>query len=151
MSSEITKSVLIDAPASVIFRALTDEKELVQWMPRTARMDPRVGGEYEFVFYKAANKSETAARGRIVEIVPDRKLVYTFAWTREGPAAPSTLLTWTLEEGSDGKTRVTLVHSGVGKDAFAVNLGWGYYLGNLSAHCAGKGGLALERDLQQDR
>ncbi len=136
MSSEITKSVLIDAPASVVFKALTDEKELVHWMPRSAKMDARVGGEYEFTFYRGANNSETTARGRIVELVPDRKLVYTFEWSREALGAPPSLLAWTLEEGSDGKTRVTLVHSGVGRDAFAVNLGWGYYLDQLAAHCS---------------
>ena len=64
MSSEITKSVMIDATASVIFKALIDQEELVQWMLRRARMDASVGGEYEFNFYSAAKKSETAARGR---------------------------------------------------------------------------------------
>lgn len=136
MSGEITKSVLIDAPASVIFKALTDEKELVQWMPRGARMDARVGGEYEFSFYSAAKDLETTATGRIVELVPDRKLVYTFASSRDIAGAPPSLLTWTLDECPDGKTRVTLVHSGITGDSFHLFLGWGYYLDQLSVHCA---------------
>jgi len=138
MATDITKSILIDAPASVVFRALTDEKELVQWMPRRAKMDARVGGEYEFNFYSAARNSETNAKGKILELVPNRRLVYTFEWSRDGPGALPTKLSWTLEEGPEGKTRVTLVHSGVGKDAFTINLGWGYYLDALVKLCAGK-------------
>jgi len=135
MPGELTKSVLIDAPASVIFKALTDEKELVQWMPRSARMDARVGGEYEFRFYAAARDAETTARGRIVELVPNRKLVYTFASSRDAPGAPPSLLTWTLEEEPGGRTLVTLVHSGIGADAFHLFLGWAYYLVQLAFHC----------------
>jgi uncharacterized protein YndB with AHSA1/START domain len=134
VSSEITKSIIIDAPASVIFRALTDEKELVQWMPRSARMEARVGGEYEFNFYRTTTHAETIARGRILELVPDRKLVYTFASSREAPDTPPSLLTWTLEEGSDGKTLVTLVHSGISGDSFHLFLGWGYYFEQLATH-----------------
>ncbi len=136
MSGELTKSILVDAPASVIFKALTDEKELVQWMPRSAKMDARVGGEYEFNFYQAAKNLETTARGKIVELVPDKKLVYTFASSREAPGSPPSLLTWTLEEGLDGKTLVTLVHSGIGGNAFSLFVGWGYYLEQLATHCS---------------
>ena len=64
MTSEIKKVVVVDAPPAVVFRALTDEKELVQWMPREAKMDARVGGRYEFKFYWEARKQESAAKER---------------------------------------------------------------------------------------
>ena len=38
---EITKAVLVDAPPGVVFKALTDEKELVRWMPHEARSKNR--------------------------------------------------------------------------------------------------------------
>lgn len=138
MPSEITKAVLVDAPASAVFRALTDEKELVQWMLKAAKIDARVGGEYEFNFYSAVKKTETPARGRIVELVPNRKLAYTLASGRDATGAPPSLLTWTLEEGSDGKTTVTLVHSGFGGDSYRDFLAWGYYIERLAAHCSRK-------------
>ena len=75
MSSEITKSIIIDAPASVIFTTLTDEEELVQWVSRRAKMEAKVGGVCEFNLYRESNRSETVARGKIVELVPNRKLV----------------------------------------------------------------------------
>jgi uncharacterized protein YndB with AHSA1/START domain len=135
MSGEITKSVLIDAPASVIFKALTDENELVQWMPKRAKMDARVGGEYEFNFYRASDHSETIAKGKIVELVPNRRVVYTFASSMGGLGPNPSLLTWTIEESSGGKTLVTLVHSGIPEKSFNLFVGWGFYLDQLAAHC----------------
>lgn len=135
MSSEITKSIIIDAPASVIFKALTDEKELVQWMSRRAKMEAKVGGEYEFNFYRESNRSETVARGKIVELVPNRKLVYTFVSSLGQSRASQTILTWTLEEEPRGKTLVTLVHSGLTGTSFILFMAWGFYLDRLAAHC----------------
>jgi len=34
---ETKKTIIIDAPPAVVFKALTDEAELVQWMHREAR------------------------------------------------------------------------------------------------------------------
>lgn len=134
MSSEIARSVLIDAPATVIFKALTDEKELVRWLPRTAKMDARVGGAYEFNFYWAAKNLETTAKGRVVELVPNKKLAYTYASSEDGAGIPPSLVTWTLEEESEGRTRVTLTHSGIdAASCLRRSLGWGYYLERLGA------------------
>lgn len=135
MSTEITKSILIDAPAEVVFKALTDEEELVQWMPRRAKMDARVGGQYEFDFYRESNRSETVAKGEVLELVPNRKLVYTFVSSLGRSDVTQTLLTWTLEEEPGGKTLVTLVHSGLSGTSFILFLGWGFYLERLAAHC----------------
>lgn len=137
MSNEITKSVPVDAPESVVFEALTDEKELVRWMARSAKMDARVGGEYEFVFHSAARNTGTTAKGKIVELVPGRKLAYTYASSEDGPEAPPSLLTWNIGRGSDGKTLVTLVHSGFEGDPYRDILAWGFYLERLAAHCSG--------------
>ncbi len=135
MPSEITRSIMIDAPAALIFEALTTEAELAQWMPRSAKIDARVGGEYEFNFYWAAKKVETTARGRVVELVPNRKVSYTFASSEDPPGTPPSLVTWTIEECSDGKSRVTLVHSGIdAASCLKRSQGWGYYLDRLAAY-----------------
>lgn len=134
MSNEITRSVLVDAPASAIFKALIDEKELVQWMPRSAKIDAREGGEYEFVFHSAVKNADTIAKGRILELVPGKRLVFTFASSRDAPGAPPSRLVWTLEEGSGGKTLVTLIHSGFSGDGYRDLLAWQYYIERLAAH-----------------
>ena len=135
MAYEIVKTIVVEAPPSQVFKALTDEKDLVQWMPKEAKMDARLGGEYEFKFYWAAKNAESVARGKIVELVPDKKLAYTFFSTND-PSSRASLLTWTLDELHDGSTRVTLVHSGIQGERGERYSGWGYFLGQLSSYCA---------------
>ena len=96
-------------------------------------MDARVGGEYEFRYYWAAKDLHSTAKGKILELVPDRRLSYTFNSDRGGSAS---VLTWTLDELQGGRTRVTLVHSGLGDAPSDQYSGWGYFLGRLAVHCA---------------
>ena len=61
---EIRKAAVVDAPPEVLFRALTDEKELARWMPQEARMDPHLGGECEFRYNWAKEGLRSVATGR---------------------------------------------------------------------------------------
>src|SRR5579872_4015202 len=114
---ELRKSIVVDASPTVVFKALTDEKELVKWMPSEARMDVRVGGEYEFKYHWADGKVDGIVRGKILELIPKKKLYYTWDSQRSDYSGPrgDAKVTWMLDELPGGKTRVTLVHSGIGK------------------------------------
>ena len=126
---EIRKAIVVDSPVEVVFKALTDEKELVNWMPSETRMDARVGGEYEFRYHWEDRGIDSTVRGRILELVPNKKLSYTWA-------TPSSIVTWTLEELPDGKARVTLTHSGFSKDRKQeTEGGWAHFLGRLANYC----------------
>jgi uncharacterized protein YndB with AHSA1/START domain len=127
---ETRKTIDIKAPPSVVFRALTDESELVKWWLKEARMDTRVGGEYEFKFYWAEKNVKGEAKGKILELIPDKKISYTFASTNLAPGVKNSVVTWTLEELPDGKTRVTVVHSGV------TWPGYEYFLKQLASRCS---------------
>jgi len=76
-TEEIRKTIVVDAPPEIVFKALTDEKELVQWMPQEAKMDARVGGEYEFKYHWGDRKLDTVLHGKILELQPNRRLSYT--------------------------------------------------------------------------
>jgi len=137
---EIRKSIVIDAPPETVFRALIDEKELVQWMPRQAKFDARIGGEYEFKYQWADRGLDTVLRGKVLELETNKRLSYT--WNAESsdhsPRITSAVVTWLLDSLPDGKTRVTVIHSGVdaqfAKDA---EMGWNYFLGRLQNYCKG--------------
>lgn len=134
-SNKLVKTVVIDAPATAVFRALTDERELVRWMPEEAKFDARVGGEYEFRYRWDARGKSTLLKGRIVELVPGRKLSYTWeALTPEGEKrAGNSMVTWELEELADGRTKVTLTHSGIAESSMKETAaGWDYFTGRLS-------------------
>ena len=104
---EIRKTIIVDAPPKVVFRALTDERELVQWMPQEARMEARVGGEYEFKYHWAQRGLDAVATGKILELIPYRRLSYTFVSSRSGSGTSltSSTVTWMLDDLLDGKTR----------------------------------------------
>ena len=75
---EIKKTVVVDAPPEIVFKALIDEKDLVQWMPKEAKFDAKVGGEYEFKFHWSDRDLDTILRGKILELEPNKRLSYTW-------------------------------------------------------------------------
>jgi uncharacterized protein YndB with AHSA1/START domain len=54
---EIKKSIVINASPEVVFRALTDPKELTNWFPDSAVFIGRIGGQVRFSFYKERSKA----------------------------------------------------------------------------------------------
>jgi uncharacterized protein YndB with AHSA1/START domain len=98
-----------DAPASVVFSLWSSPQHMKRWMgPQEftcpeAEIDFRVGGAYRAMI-KSAEHGENWFGGVYREIVPDRRLVFTFAWDNEGPSAGvETLVTIDLEE-RNGRT-----------------------------------------------
>ena len=138
---EIEKTIVVDASPEVVFKALTDEKELVQWMPSEAKMDARLGGEFEFKYHWSARGLDTVLRGKILELVPNKRISYTWnaETTEHEKRITGAVVTWTLESLSDGKTRVTLVQSGVVKQFREdAEKGWIFFMGRLADHCKGR-------------
>jgi len=143
-SAEIRKSVEIDAPPEAVFRALTDERELIRWIPTKAKMEPRVGGELRFRFHWDARNVDTEVTGKIVELVLGKKLSYTWVAVMRSdrdPArmddAPAALVTWSLEELPGRRTRVTLVQKGF-DERFRRDgeSGWEHFLSQLKVLAA---------------
>jgi len=135
---ELRKTIVVDASAAIVFKALTDETELVQWMPTGAKMDARVGGEYEFRYYWPERNVDSTARGKILELIPNNKLSYTWNAQKKGSTAAfkESIVTWILDELPDGKTRVTLIHSGESKEVRQDReRGWSHFLGQLANFC----------------
>jgi uncharacterized protein YndB with AHSA1/START domain len=98
-----------DAPPSLVFALWSNAEHMKRWMgpedfacPEAA-IDFRVGGSYR-VLIKSATHGENWFGGVYREIVPDKRLVFTFTWDNDGPSAGvETLVTITFEE-RDGKT-----------------------------------------------
>ena len=131
---ELRKTIVVDATPEVVFKALTDEKELVEWMPTSAKMDARVGGEYEFRYYWPERNVDSTSWRKILELVPNRKLSYTWNARKSGSPMPfnASIVTWILEELPEGKTRVTLTHSGESKEVRQDrDRGWTHFLAEL--------------------
>lgn len=149
MKAESTLSLrvsrIIGASRERVFRAWTEPSELEKWScPEGASVDEAevdlsVGGEYR-IRMKGEEGTWTAT-GVYREIVPPRRLVYTWDWVEKDQkmskhdrlgSSDETVVTVELEE-LDGSTRVILTHerfpSVEAKDGH--ELGWASSLDQL--------------------
>jgi uncharacterized protein YndB with AHSA1/START domain len=107
---EIVGSRIMDAPPELVFKAYTDPELIPRWWgPRryattVDKMDFRPGGVWRFI-HRAADGGEHAFNGVYREIVPPKRLVYTFNY--EGAPGHEAIETVTFEEAEGGKTRMT--------------------------------------------
>lgn len=147
--NEVRKTIEIDASPDVVFNALTKDDELTQWFPNQAIFEPKVGGKMHFTFLAASSQKmdkDHILEGKILEFVPNKKLVYTWmpdnTYKPDDIPPPTTKVTWNLEEIDKNKTRVTLIHSGFTKEMEKMfketTAGWNYFTARLADYCKKK-------------
>ena len=133
MVEPIVKEVFIEAPPSVVFQFLTDPKKMIRWMGINAKIDPRPGG----VYWLDPNGRDFI-RGEYVEVIPDRRVVFTWGFEHPSPGTPavpagSTQVEIDLELEGKG-TRVRLTHRQLPRESRDRHmLGWGHYLQRLKS------------------
>ena len=123
-----THELTIDAPASVVWEHLTSAAGLVLWVGPHAVADPVPGGELRWTHPNGAT-----VVGRFVELVPFRRVVFTYGWEdgRMGVQPESTTVEIDLAE-VDGVTTLRLVHRGLPPAVVDDHAGgWAYFLGRL--------------------
>ncbi|HEY3670448.1 MAG TPA: SRPBCC domain-containing protein [Acidimicrobiia bacterium] len=126
----VERCVFIAASPARVYELLTDAELLVEWMAPHAELDPTPGGELHWTH---ANGDSVV--GAFVELVPARRIVFTFGWDRAdvGIAPGSTIVEIDLRARGDG-TELSLVHRGLaGPMAAAHGGGWDNYLARLAA------------------
>jgi uncharacterized protein YndB with AHSA1/START domain len=102
----------LGAPPEKVYGAWTDPEKIIHWWgPAQAQMlsaelDPRVGGRFHIIF-RTPDGEEHDVSGTYREVIPNRKLVFTWMW-RTMPERES-LVTVTLAPDGDG-TLLTLLH-----------------------------------------
>lgn len=140
---ELTR--VLSAPPERVYQALIDPRMLERWFPSRVEAEVRIGGKITFWFEALVSRDdqEHFREGVFLELVPGRKVVYTFNLP-EG----KTLVTWILTPRGAG-TELKLVHSGFSEGPVSEmgnhSLGWTFYVGNLA------GVLDGEKDLRPER
>ena len=141
MSTEpIIVEKLLNAPASKVWQALTNKNEVKQWYFDIAEFKPEVGFEFTFT---GTNEGRTFIHlCKILEVIPERKLVHT--WRYEGHAGNS-VVTFELTPEGD-KTLLRLTHRGVETfpatpDFLKSNflMGWTHIIGTSIANYVEQG------------
>ncbi len=110
---EITR--FINAPRARVYAAWTDPKQLKEWFgPEDVQTldftaDIRVGGRYRWEM-KDSDGEQMAAFGEYRELIPDKKIVFTWKWDDdEDWKAHDSVMTIELSD-HDGGTNLRLVH-----------------------------------------
>ncbi|HZB58596.1 MAG TPA: SRPBCC domain-containing protein [Actinomycetota bacterium] len=122
--------VTIAAPVEVVWAHLTTAEGLVRWVGPAATADPAPGGVLRWTHPNGAT-----VVGRFVELVPHRRLVFTYGWEDGLMGVPpeSTTVEIDLVE-QDGATTLRLVHHGLPPEVVKDHEhGWAYFLNELRA------------------
>ena len=131
----IEKVITIAARPETVFRLLTDANEWVRWKGKIAQLEPRPGG----IFHVDFQNDKDVVDGRFVEVIPSRRVVFTWGWQGSPAVSPgSSTVEIDLEPDGEG-TRLRLVHRGLPEGSLASHTeGWDYFLPRLTDVAEGR-------------
>ena len=149
---EIKKELVIRATPARVYKALTDPKELTQWFPDVASLEPKIGGKIHFKFlqFKKDNRinKDYSVDGKIIELEENKKLTYTWGHP-DIPEFPPTKVSWILEEIGEGTTKITITHMGFSDEDVMRSFSeiWTWFTGRLSVFAVSKKQVNVGRQL----
>jgi uncharacterized protein YndB with AHSA1/START domain len=131
----VDRRLFIDAPPARVYELLTDAEQFVQWMAPSAEIDARPGGVITWT-----HENADVVSGTYVELVPDRRVVFTYGWVRADVGIPPGSTTVEIDLRPEGAgTALHLVHRGLADPlADAHGGGWANYLRRLAAVAEGR-------------
>jgi len=119
-------SIVVRARPDAVFKALTDPKEMDDWISSGAKVDLSLGGEYRYGWsYEKEGKTLPNGPEKIIRFEPNRVLLTDWRYENE----PRTMVEWKLE-ATGNSTRVTLTHSGFSDSSLLADYmqGWTAFL-----------------------
>jgi uncharacterized protein YndB with AHSA1/START domain len=107
----IESEVLVEAPAEVVWRTITEPEQITQWFADRVQLDLRPGGAGTLVF------EDGALTAPLVVVTVEPPLRFSFRWGHPDGEAPvpgnSVLVEFTLSVEGDERTRLRVVESGL--------------------------------------
>lgn len=125
----------IAASPETVFEFFTDPDKMIQWMGRSADLDPRSGG-----VLRCDINGRDVALGEYVELEPPRRLVFTWGWDSEDPVTPPGSSTVEVELTPEGEgTLLRLTHRDLpsAESAEKHRGGWQHYTERLAISAPG--------------
>lgn len=138
LSHVMERRVVIAAPRELVFRYFTDSERWARWWGKGSTIDPRPGGQVSIVHPNGVQMA-----GRVVEIDPPARLVFTYGYVSGTPIPEGgSLVTIRLDDHRDG-TELNLSHAFTDASMRDEHIqGWRYQLavfGNVTADEARSG------------
>jgi uncharacterized protein YndB with AHSA1/START domain len=153
--TEVRKSIVIESTPEVIFKAITNQRELTNWLPDLSIPEPRIGGKISIICRKGTRwqvNNETKVldkdyffEGIIQELIPNKTISFTIQNVTLPEDPETNPETWNIEEMDHHKTKVELIQSGfTGKEKGMIrfedaDMGLPILLDQLAKYCKGRG------------
>ncbi len=130
----IERTVHVDARPETVFAFFTEEEKLLRWFARRATVEARPGG-----LLRLDRNGVNIMRGEFVEVVPHRRVVFTWGWEQEDSPAPGQSTVEVTFEPEGNGTRLRLVHRGLTADqAERHTEGWDHFLPRVAEMASGR-------------
>jgi uncharacterized protein YndB with AHSA1/START domain len=128
LDQSLDREVTIRAPRDLVFRFFTDSPRWASWWGAGSTIDPHVNGD---VLIRMPGGNE--AIGKVLEIDPPRKIVFSYGYAKGVPIAPgASRVTIQLDAVREG-TRVHVHHAFADAAAMQQHVqGWRYQLSLFS-------------------
>lgn len=127
--------IRIAASPETVFDFFTEPDKMIQWMGRSAELDPSPGGTF-----RCDINGRNVAGGEYVELDPPHRIVFSWGWEGEDNVTRpgSSRVEVQLEDDGEG-TRLRLIHSDFpSEDAAARHRhGWEHYTERLRVVASG--------------
>ena len=129
----IEREIFIAAPPETVFKFLIDPELMSRWIGSLHRLDPRPGGTFQ-VQVSPGN----VVHGAFTEVVPFRRVAFTWGWESDDPALaqlrPGASLVEIVLEPRAAGTLVRLRHGRLPDDLLEIHRErWSVYLDKLAA------------------
>jgi uncharacterized protein YndB with AHSA1/START domain len=130
----ITVERRIKARPEVVYAYLTESTRWARWQGVSAKIEAVPGGAYRMTMANGL-----VAEGTFVELVPNRRIRFTWGWHGSTTLPPgSSTVTLDLVEDAGG-TKVTLTHDGLPAEERTVHeTGWRHYISRLVTAAEGR-------------
>jgi uncharacterized protein YndB with AHSA1/START domain len=127
--------IRIAASPETVFDFFTDPNKMIQWMGRSAKLDPRPGGKLH-----CDMNGRNVARGEYVEVDRPNRVVFTWGWEGEDSSvAPGASTVEVLLVADGDGTQLRLIHCDLpgAESAERHSRGWSHYTERLAIVATG--------------
>ncbi len=131
VTGDVVVTFDVEASADEVFDGLIRPELLNKWIASRADVEPHVDGKFDYGWGPGGPY-------KVTEFEREKKISYL--WEGHPDFIRETVTTWTLE-GSDGRTRLTLVQSGFVTDLYqdGLHIGWHFFISWLRSLVEYKG------------